>query len=207
VADLENVEESFDMQINTDLSRLKPDLGLARAEVTRLPVQSLLPSDKSSSQTAQSNPNKRKDVEHGKSSTFIRLQSLLTYAWNQELVDVIAIVEACLGRDEKTSSCRFLLRDDSRAGAPSVEATLYQFHVELLPEVHIGECVLLKSVRVFLNGKKIPCVESSRDSGWLVWDRLGNPVRHAGLGQIATMDLEEMQHLRKWWSSRQGTTP
>jgi hypothetical protein len=79
-----------------------------------------------------------------------------------------------------------------------VEATVYLSHVERLPEVRKGECVLLKRFKVFLNGSKIPCIESRSDSGWFVWDHLGNPACHAGLGPVATTDVEEMQRLRAW---------
>jgi hypothetical protein len=116
-------------------------------------------------------------------------------------------VESCLGRDDKTSSCRFYLTDDSRADAPSVEAIVYLSHVKRLPELHLGECVLLKRVKVFFNGGKIPCVESSGDSGWFVWDDLGNLLCHAGLGEIGTMELEVMQSLNDWWGNRQDTAP
>ena len=120
----------------------------------------------------------------------------------------MAIVVLTIDRNAKDDSARVYLKDESRLEAPSVEAIIYRSHVGALPELGVGDCILLKQFVCF-SGKKIPYLESTKSSAWCVWGSSGVPVCHQRfpVPQLSNMQSLEMQRLCRWWASHFNVIP
>ena len=115
----------------------------------------------------------------------------------------MAVVTADITQGEDDIGCRISLRDESRIGAPSVEAIIYESHFSARPKARMGSCVLLKDFAVRFDVKGRPYLKSRGSSAWCIWDQSGRPVQEQVI-RIRKAELEAVQRLFKWWKSQHG---
>ncbi|KAF9728585.1 hypothetical protein PMIN01_13413 [Paraphaeosphaeria minitans] len=108
---------------------------------------------------------------------------------DEGLVDVIAVVTADATQGEDGIGCRMFLKDESRIGAPSVEAIIDERHFPALPKAHTGYYILLKIFAVRFDVKERPYLKSRPISAWCIWNHSGEPV-HGHEIQIHKAELD-----------------
>ncbi|KAF9729772.1 hypothetical protein PMIN04_007917 [Paraphaeosphaeria minitans] len=130
---------------------------------------------------------KRKSERHFRAcpSTHVKLNALRSYAGGDEAVDIMAIVTADIDQSEDEIGRRFTLKDESRTGAPSVEAIIYESHFSAVPNA------------------RIPYLQNRGSSAWCIWDQSGGSVCEHQI-QIYKAELEVVHRLLKWWKSQHG---